>query len=172
MILVEERLRALFETLPVQTIDGSQYKPAFDFGSHEDLLRYLKQKQKEGGKVYPLIWLETPLKRTGNENRVKIDLKLVLATLTNSNMSNTERLEVTIKPTLIPLEKNIRKGLSHSGFTRILKSKEAEWTVFFNYGLREVQEKEEKHASTEIWDAVKFECELEITNCKQKNINY
>lgn len=184
MILVEQRLKELFETLPVQTIDGSDYKPAFDFGTHEDLLKYLKYKRKEGGKIYPLIWLETPIVKNGKEERLKIELKLVIATLTNSEISNTERLQLTFKTTLVPLYDNIQKALMQSGFTRILNADKNKRADFFNYGVKDTNKKtnvynygisdtnKEKHLATDIWDAIKFECDLEITECKQKNINY
>lgn len=108
MILVEERLTELFNTLPIMTISGSDYKPHFDYGSKKDLLKHLKEKAKKGGKYYPIIWLETPIDDTGNEKRIKTPLKLILATLNkDSNMSNKKRLEITFKPTLIPLHKNI-----------------------------------------------------------------
>ena len=170
MILVEERLKELFATLPIITVDNSDYKPQFDFGTHEDLLRYLNHKAKEGGKVYPLIWLETPIVKKGKENRINIDLKLVLATLTTAELSNTERLEITFKPNLVPLYNNILKALRKSGFTRIIDADKNKRTDFYNYGVKD--KKEQRNIATDIWDAIKFECELELTNCKQKNINY
>ena len=68
-MIVEQRFIPLFDTLPVQTVDGSDYRPNYDFGSHEDLLLYLNHKSKEGGKRYPLIWLQTPFKVTGDKGK-------------------------------------------------------------------------------------------------------
>lgn len=172
MILVEERLKELFETLPVITVSHSDYKPQFDFGTHEDLLRYLRSKAKEGGKFYPLIWLETPIVKKGKENRIYIDLKLVLATLTKAELSNTNRLEVTFKPTLVPLYNNIYKALRKSGFTRIVDPENNKRTDFYNYGVKKKNGNETENIATDIWDAIKLECELEITNDCKKNINY
>lgn len=167
MIIVEERLEELFDTLPLITVGGSDYKTAFDFGSHKDLLKFLAMKKKEGGKFYPLIWLETPFTESGKEDRISIDLKLILATLTNAEISNKERLEVTFKPALIPLFENIYKAFRMSGFTKIINPEDNKKTKHYNYG---VDGKEERPSN--IWDAIKFECELELTECKQEIINY
>ena len=71
MILVEEDLGLIFDTLPAIVGDDSEdYKPAYDFGTHKDLIRYLNSKRKEGGHVYPLIWLETPIVKKGKEDRI------------------------------------------------------------------------------------------------------
>jgi hypothetical protein len=171
MIIAEERFIALFDTLPVMTISESEYKPQYDFGTHEDLLRYLDQKAKEGGKVYPLVWLETPTKLTGR-NRKRGKFKFILATLTNSEMSNRQRLEVTVKPTLVPLYDNIVKALSQSGFTLIRNRDDESYELHYNYGVKEKNQGDTVNKATDIWDVLKFSCELELTNCKQKKINY
>ncbi|BFP39497.1 hypothetical protein FGF1_03420 [Flavobacteriaceae bacterium GF1] len=155
-MIVEERLIPIFDTLPAQTIGGSDYIPHFDFGSHRDLLLYLNHKSKKGGKRYPLTWLQTPFKVTGDK-RLEVRLKLVLATLSNGEMSNRERLEVTFKPTLYPLLINVKKALNRSGFTRILDADRNVQTNFFKYGFNGQNE------VTDIWDAIKFECLLEMT---------
>lgn len=169
MIIVEERLRELFETLPPIIKGDKSYKSAFNFGSHEDLLNYLS---KRGSDTYPLIWLETPITKNGKENRITIDLKLIIAINSNANTSNSERLNISFKPSLIPLYKNILKSLKQSGFTKIIEAQKNKRTDFYNYGVKEKNSKEKKHIATDIWDAIKFECELELTDCKQKNINY
>ena len=174
MILPEDRFIALFDTLPSIINDGNEYKPQYDFGTIEDLNRFLNQKRKEvaliGGNIYPLIWLETPIKKTGTDKRVTFKPVIVLGTLTNSTISNRERLEVTFKPVLIPLLENVLKSLKQSGFTTIVKKKflhEYDRTDFFNYVT------DEEHEATDIWDAMKIELEIEMTdNCQQKNINY
>lgn len=167
MILVEKRLKELFNTLPEIEVNGKNYKPQFDFGSHKDLLKFLNQKAKEGGTVYPLIWLETPIEKVGKENRITVDLKLVLATLTNSEISNIERLNLTFGTTLVPLYKNVLKALQQSGFTQIRNKGKNKRTDFFNYGV-----KENENQATDVWDAIKFECDLEINNCPLRQINY
>ena len=178
MILVEKRLKELFATLPPivrESTEGEsiEFKPAFDFGDQEDLLWYLAQKKKLGGKVYPLIWLETPITKKGKENRVTVDLKLVLATLNQkTTMSNLERLNRTFTQTLVPLYENVLKALEQSGFTEILKPENNKRTDFYNYGVKQRGGKDSEHKTTDIWDVIKLECELELTDCKQQNINY
>lgn len=164
-MIVEERFISLFDTLPVQTVDGSDYKPFFGFGSQRDLLLYLNHKSKEGGKRYPLVWLQTPFQTTGDK-RLEMKLKLVLATLSDSGMSNVERLQVTFVPTLYPLLENVKKALNHSGFTRILNAERNVRANFFKYGFNGENE------VTDIWDAIKFECELEMVDCPQRTIHY
>lgn len=174
MIDVEYDLKMLFDTLPDLTIDDESYKPMFDFGNHEDLLKYLEQKDREEGETYPLIWLETPITLTGSEDKKSFDLKLVLATQTSAEISNVERLEITFKPTLIPLYKNILKALNQSGFTQIIKKEQNKTTNYYNYGVRQIGKKREEQAAIDIWDAIKFECKLEVTDacdCDLK-INY
>jgi hypothetical protein len=169
MIIAEDRFIPLFDTLPSITVDNSDYKPNYDFGSHEDLLRYLNQKAKEGGKIYPLVWVETPINLKGySKKRGKV--KFVLATLSNSELSNRERLEVTIKPTLIPLYNNIITALCQSGFSQILNRNDENYDIHYNYGVKEKDEK--KSEATDIWDAIKFECELQLTDECLKKINY
>lgn len=166
MIIVEQRLGELFDTIPVVTVSGADYKPIYDFGSHKDLLRFLAAKRKEGGNIYPLIWLETPITETGDNSPVFVNLKLVLATLTSSTLSNTERLEKTFKPTLFPLLKNVEKSLKVSGFSRIMNPDKNKVSKFYNF-----EDKGENNA-TDIWDAIKFECELRVTDCPQQKFNY
>lgn len=165
MIVVEDRLKNLFATLPNITVNSSDYAPAYNFGSHADLLVYLNQKRKEGGKVYPLIWLETPIEDIGKNDRIRTDLKLILATLTTTQLSNVERLLLSFDTTLIPLYDNIYKALRMSGFTKIISPENNKRTKYYNYGI-------EKTEATDIWDVLKFECEVEFTNCKQEIINY
>jgi hypothetical protein len=165
MIVIESRLESLFATLPLITVQGSDYQPAYNFGSHADLLIYLNNKRKEGGKVYPLIWLETPIEDTGKNNRVTTPLKLILATLSTTQLSNKERLILSFDTTLIPLYDNIYKALRMSGFTTILSPEDNKRTKYYNYGV-------EKTEATDIWDVIKFECKVEFTDCEQEVINY
>lgn len=170
---IEELLKNIFATLPIITINGKDSKPNFDFGSHEDLLKYIDHKNKQGVAKYPLVWLETPVSFKG-DTQGEIALKLVLATVSNSELSNTERLQVTFKTTLDPLLVNVKKALQRSGATRITDKKNNVRTNHFNYGVKELGSKKEKQATVDIWDAIKFECKVivnEMCDC-DFNINY
>ncbi|WP_407277362.1 hypothetical protein R5O20_02700 [Tenacibaculum maritimum] len=170
-IIAEERFIELFNTLPVMNISNSEYKPQYDFGSEEDLLKYLNQKHKEGGKVYPLIWLETPIVLEGDKRKKSV-FKFVLATLSNSELSNKGRLEVTIKPTLVPLKNNMLKAFKQSGFTRVLNRDRKKQSIHYNFGTKDIKSKKQESQASDIWDAIKFEVELEITGNRVKKINY
>ena len=89
-----------------------------------------------------------------------------MATLSNATMSNRERLVTTFEPTLYPLLNNVKKALGHSGFTRLLEAEKDVLTNFFKYGFNGQNE------VTDIWDAVKFECTLEMVDCPQRTIHY
>lgn len=167
MIIVEETLKDLFATLPTIEVDGSTYPINFDFGNHPDLLRYLDSKRKEGGKIYPLIWLETPLIKIGKDNRPLVrDLKLILATLSKSTLSNTERLEVTFKPTLIPLHDNVLKALAQSGSTELRNKDNKKTSFHYNY-----TEDNETFAD-QFWDVIVLKHDVQFNNCPLKTINY
>ena len=170
MIIVEERLKELFATLPDITVGQSSYPVSFDFGSHKDLLRFMNSERKfKGGVQYPLIWLETPfdrdIKRNGNVNIS--GLTLILATLSNSQQSNTERLENTFKPTLIPLSQLVLESLRKGGFTQIINDGQRKETNFYNYGVDE-----NENQTTDIWDVIKIELDIIMDNRCLRCINY
>ena len=171
MIIVERRLNELFDSLPVIVDDNAkEFKPTFNFGTHEDLLRFLDHKKKQNVSFYPIIWLETPFTLAGVEHRKTFDLKLVLAQLSNYELSNKQRLEITFEKTLEPLYRNVLKALKEGGFTRIINSENNKVTNHYNYSV--VEKGKDKQFASDVWDAIKFECELQIDVTKQKIINY
>ena len=170
MIIVEERLKELFATLPDITVGQNSYPVSFDFGSHKDLLRFMNSKRKfEGGVQYPLIWLETPFERDIMRNgQVNLSgLTLILATLSNSQQSNSARLENTFKPTLIPLSKLVLESLRKGGFTQIINDGQRKETNFYNYGVNE-----EESQTTDIWDVIKIELDVIMDSKCLQCINY
>ena len=55
------RLIELFDTLPnVTEYEGNSFKSSYDFGTKEDLNRFLQSMKRENSNPYPLIWLITP----------------------------------------------------------------------------------------------------------------
>jgi len=170
MIIVEERLKELFNTLPDITVGQNSYPVSFDFGSHKDLLRYMNSEQKfQGGVSYPLIWLETPFDREVKRNgEVNISgLTLILATLSDSEQSNSTRLEVAFKTTLIPLSELVLEALRKSGFTQIINDGQRTETNFYNYGVDETE-----HQTTDIWDVIKIELDLIMDSKCLRCINF
>jgi len=163
MIIVEERLKELFDTLPPVESGGSDYQVRFGFGSESDLGQFLKSlNERQGETKYPLIWLITPVQVEGKEDRVTFPLNLIVATDSNNSDTNLVRLEKTVKKVLTPVYENMLKALHRSGFTRILNEDQNKRGLYFNYSER----------ISDIWDALKFECLLEMTSCKMKSINY
>ncbi len=170
MIIVEERLQELFATLPTITVAGKAHQPLYDFGSHKDLLRYMNSERKEKGAVqYPLVWFETPVTtpEVRNGNLEGVGISLILATLTKSQFSNRARLDITIKPTLEPLRDDVINALNKSGFTTIVNDKQIDRTIYYNYGVDE-----EQTQTTDIWDAIKLDLQINMTSNCLRNINY
>lgn len=163
MIIAEERLRDLFLALPAINYKDVDYKPVFDFGSEEQLYRFLND--KKGQRIYPLIWIETPFESNGY-TVIKDNLKLILATNSSHEISNNLRLEKTFKPLLVPLLDNCVKGLRLSGFTKIDKST-IKTTNYFDYAVSNGDNN--KYG---VWDAIKLTCDIEITGCKQRKFNF
>ena len=166
-MIIEERLKDLFETLPSVESNGIQYPIQYDFGTEEDLMRFLKVKANAEGNIFPLIWLQTPNEMRGNNFR-EVDLKLIIATQSNREMWNKQRLDVTIKPILKPLLDNIIFALMRSGFTRFNDREKNVETIFYNYGLDE----DEISPEVAIWDAIKFEASVIFSHGSLKSINY
>ena len=176
-MIPEERLLELFDTLPPIKVGGKCYVVNSEIGTPKDLNRYLNLKRKEveniGGNIYPILWIQTPILPNGNEFYKEFPLSIVLATLTNSEMSNKERLKTTFADTLNPLFDNVLKALRMSGFTQILTETGDFNTEFrrsnhYNYGTPEGTQ----HITTDIWDAILLECNVSMnTNCLT-NINY
>lgn len=164
MILAEDRLKELFNTLPELQGSEEMFKPSYGFGSRSECIRFLDS--KKGLKHYPLVWLETPFETEGPDHRIDFRMRLILAELSNSEMSNEERLEITFKPMLLPLYDNVIKALDKSGFTKILNRDKMKRTNHFNFGLND------EAAVTEIWDAIKFECTVQMTDCPINEIIY
>lgn len=168
MILVEERLKELFDTLPAIQGASDSFKPTFGFGIQEDCLKVLDAKKKE--KHYPLVWLETPFTKTGKEHKFSFPLKLILAEKSDGVMSNEERFEKTFKPMLVPLYDNVLKALNRSGFTKILNEDRNKSTNYFNYSVSDGGKK--ATYGPVIWDAIKFECELQMDSCPMRTITF
>lgn len=160
-----DKLEQIFDQIPF--IQG--FKPVFEYGSHEDLLRFLSMKRKEGVSYYPLIWMVTPVtfsKNNDNNNRKSFtDITVILATLSTQDLSNKERSKITLKQTLVPL----RDYVLHSLKTNLATALEDEYkeTVYFNYDTNS-----EKGAS-DIWDAMKLDLSTYFKdNCEVNNTKF
>lgn len=155
-------LSEIFDNLPVMEIKGKMFAPVFNYGSHADLIKFLRLKRKQTGankQVYPLVWLETPVTFTRQGGTKSASINLVLATLSTANLSNRERTSVTFDNTLDPLLNNVIKALYYDSRTRVDQDT-AETTKYFNY------ETDEETGATDIWDAIGLRIDIKINvNC-------
>ena len=161
MIVVEEKLKELFETLPPYEEGGNSFQPTFDLGTEEDINKLLRSDNTAFKMPYPLIWLITPVATVGDKS-VRCDLEFIVATQNKvTDLNNLKRLETTFTNVLFPLINNMIIAFDQSGFSRITNRKAITRTNYFNH----VQ-------STDIWDAIRFGCNLEIRNSSIKKIIY
>ena len=170
MIIVEDRLKELFATLPDITVGQNSYPVSFDFGSHRDLLRFMNSQRKAQQAVsYPLIWLETPFDRdVMRDGKINLSgLTLILATLSDSEQSNLTWLELAFKTTLIPLSQLVLESLRKSGFTQIINDGQRKETNYYNYGVDETESQ-----TTDICDVIKIELDIIMDSKCLRCINY
>ena len=130
--------------------NGIKFKPNLQYGSHADMLRYIRSSDKDNTVKYPMIWIETPF-RTDQDYRTKIgeaNLTIILATLTSQDLSNTSRVKTTMARTLEPLYDEVSEALIKHKATTIVGATGKE--VFFNYDSDGIKE------MSDIWDAIKM----------------
>lgn len=179
MIHPETRLKSLFATLPKLAYKGKEYDVHFDFGTQKDLYKYLNLKRKQvtqtgKGNIYPIVWLETPIFPKGSETKVDFKLDLVIAVLTTSEMSNSQRVEDSFKLQIVPVHDNIVTALKKSGFTQLVRQRSRSSDDFFSYGrhFNYGKDNDTAHATTDIWDALEMSTDLIMTDQCQRQLNY
>lgn len=161
---LDYRLIELFNTLPnVTDYEGNSFKSSYDFGTKEDLNRFLQSKKRENSNPYPLVWLITPYDEEPQEVRATFETEfdLVVATITNANLSNRERVILNFDTILFPLIENIYKSFDRSGFTKLIEKKQL--TKYYNYT------EADKTSTTDIWDAVKIRLKISYNDCRINN---
>lgn len=154
--MIFEKLKTVFEQLPDLTVNGKAYTPYFSFGTEDDLRKTLKAyRQSSTTRIYPLIWLVTPL-----EEQTEIEFEFILATINKrTDMGNFDRLAWTFTPTLEPLLTNVIKALKQSrSFKMVDFDRENRGTKYFDY-----------HLEPEIWDAIRYTVSMRYwPNCPVK----
>lgn len=155
-------LRSILGDLDPIVYNSKEYKPIFGYGSHADLLKFLRLKRKENVMVkYPIVWVETPVLFKYRLPFASGDMKIVIATLSNKDMSNIQRTDTTFALVLNPTLENAISALKRNQATSLVPSNEYDLTKYFNY------DSDDEHEATDIWDAIKYEFKLNInTNCK------
>lgn len=160
MIVVQERLTTLFETLPL--IGGKQ--PYFDGGSKKYLNRLLSGYFKEGVAPYPLIWM---LDSSETENElvgyVEKRTTFILCTRNeNIDMYTPQRLATTYKDVLIPLYDALLKSFK-TGNIVVYDDESIDREFYPNYSVNE-----KENRVIDIWDALEVTLDLKIygiNNC-------
>lgn len=138
-----------------------EYKPQFMYGSNTDMLIFLNHKKQQGGDLYPLIWIETPMS-VDYENEVfaNADVNVIIATLTKRDLSNIQRMEITFNSVLLPVAEMALESLeSQDGIYHIEDEKTV--TKYFNYDTND------ENVSSDIWDVIRMQIKLKFNiNCK------
>ena len=167
IIIVEDEFRDMFLYLPdMLGSDGNLYTPTFKIGDHKELLAFFAQ--SNGSIKYPLIWLERPFSEVHHHNKVKLQgANLIVAIQTNTDLTDRERMDLTFKPTLIPLTNNI------INLFRVANTID----VFYPYTITKYPnysdvEAGEQNGFVDIWDAVRinFDCTINDSCLRQIKI--
>jgi hypothetical protein len=161
MIVLEERLKELFDLLPeIQIKSQLSRKPVFSWGRKEELNRYIETEKSDS---YPLIWLLQPQSETHNRlaKRVTQNVILILATLeTRKDLFNQQRWQGSYKNVLNPLAEYVIQALENSSITRLQDSTNITILKEPNYS------DSGKNGTIDEWDALRIECEVEFNdNC-------
>lgn len=156
-------LEEVLDNLPDIVIErpggDKNYKPVFNYGTKADLLKFLRLERKRAGKHYPLIWLETPIELVG-DLFPEVDCNFVLATLSNQDLSNRERIRISFDTTLEPLLKSVKNALNLRTNASLIDKDRQQKTNYFNYDT------DSSHGVNEIWDAISFKCKIKFNfNC-------
>jgi len=150
-------LADIFDSIPPIDMGGREYKLKFQYGSHEDLMKFLELNRRMNSNAYPLVWLTTPYEvsrdRRGNGSA---PTNLIIANLSSQDMLNVDRMATSFKLVLFPILDEILYTLKKSKAT---KYSDYSTTYFFNYSPSS------KEAS-DIWDAIKLSLDIEFNpNC-------
>ena len=152
-----EVLEDLMSSIKPIDVEGIEFAPVFDYGSNEDLNKFLRLKRRGNENTYPLIWLETPYSSDFLDiNHRGYDTKLILATNSSQSTLNKDRMKTTFKLVLLPLLDALFEAIKRHG--KVSRSKKYGLTYHFNYS---VSEKE----STDIWDVLVLDIELKYKIC-------
>lgn len=155
VIVVEDRLKEMFDTLPTITNStGQVFKPQFRYGDGKELVSYLNKTETD----YPMIWLEYPYTESHKINKVELNgVSLILAVSSNAVMYNPERIEETFKQFLLPLWNCVIETFRRSNTIDTLD--EYSLVKHPNYNTTANQ-----NQATVIWDAIKVTFDTKINS--------
>lgn len=155
-IIVEDRFAEIFAQLPtISNAKGTEFSMIFKYGDVYELQAFLDNTKGNTKRPYPLIWLLYPYLEQHKRTGVNLEgVQLILATETNAESNNEQRLLENYKKVLIPLYENIKIAFLRANI--IHTSDEYNFTKFPNYGRVEDNVSE----VNVLWDAIKlnFNC--------------
>jgi hypothetical protein len=173
MIIVEDRLKELFDTLPPIQIGGESFDAVFKYGDQKELMAFLASTKGDAVKPYPLIWYVQPNAETdnGHDQEVSLTLPLVLAVNNPKEMLNDERKETTYKTILEPLRANVRTALKKASILNLTGADVRFTTTKFPNYSGDDNNTEESELQ-DVWDAIKQVQDVTINNHCLKTFLY
>lgn len=162
MIVIEDRLRELFNRLPnIQDVSGNEFKPVYHFGDGIELNQFLKENENT---IYPLIY-QTSMRANINKDRdeaVIRPLEFFIATKAKPEKNNTQRWNTTYQNILRPLFDNIQTIFECCGIVRTEQSEVWQVENFPKYSQNQATRNE--NIEIDIIDAIKVSLNCTIEN--------
>lgn len=161
MIVVEEKLRELFDLIPeIKVNENNINKPTFSWGNELALNQFLLASFKDKTfKTYPLIWL-LPSKDEYNSSLDILSkrVSLIISTReTNKDYLNDTRLQKSFKYTLIPLVDYVLQALNNGSITNSI-SIDIEQFKYPNYAV------DDQEPTIDRWDAIRIDLDVVFNN--------
>lgn len=175
MIIVKDRLREIFDTLPPLVTTTGSFTPVFDGGHRKELNAFLKANSgPDIPTVYPLIWLVEPLTYPdlfgGKMAQAEVNLALAVKN-EEIHMLNAQRELTTYASLLYPLRALVERAIEGSGIAYVVPNADgSRYTPrdLKGYGVSDNSE----HYTIDPWDAILLSFTLVVNSCKLKSINY
>lgn len=164
MIVFEERLAELLNTLPNVEVNNTSYPVYFNWGTNDVLNKFLSVAKNS---VYPLIWLvngEDSYDVTRKE--VSRNARLIIAIQKASvDLFNPDWYQTDYKLVLNPLAENVVKALDRSSISRI--ANEYQIQRYPNYTQNNAD-----NATVDVWNALTIDIEIVFNNNCLKPFKY
>ena len=168
MIITEERIRDIVSQMPkIRVNDDVSSIPNFHWGDRSELVKYLELKKDA---AYPLIWLLPSVDNHVNNGFLcnKECMFIVATRETRKDLMNNERFDISYRVVLNPVLDYLLQGLDGSTISRLISS---DWSVERLPDFTESYYKNDNDNYTiDLWDAIKFTCDVEFNNHCLKEI--
>lgn len=163
MIVIEDKLEAIVNQIPVIDVSGVEVSSYFGYGSEEELNRYIKNSESNN---YPLVWLlQNSETQDLTQKLATKNVSIIVATLEERlELSFKQRYGASFKYILNPLVNYVLQGLRNSSVSRLV-SNEVTITKFPNYT-------QEEGTVIDKWDAIRIDAEVEFNNNCLRDIKW